>query len=265
MDEKSIGIFDSGLGGLTIFKQVRRLMPAENIIYFGDTAHVPYGSKSKETVTEYSVNIARFLEQKKVKLILIACNTASALALATVRRHVSVPVLGVIEPGAKKALATGSKKIIVLGTESTVKSKAYPKTIKLKDKGAVVQQFACPLFVPLIEEGLTEDPITDLAIKKYIRPLKDLKPEAVILGCTHYPVIKNKISEFLGSKVILVDSAEAIAAEARDLLVKKKMLKTKGKAKVQVFASDSPERFSKLAANIIGGKLPKVKVSKFYI
>lgn len=265
-DEKSIGIFDSGLGGLTILKQVRRLMPKENLIYFGDTAHVPYGSKSKETVTEYSLNIARFLESKKVKLILVACNTASALALPTLRRHIKVPVLGVISPGARRAAAaTKNKAIVVLGTEATVKSKEYPKHIKRIDKAISVNQFACPLFVPVIEEGLLQDKITELVIQKYLAPLKDIHADTVILGCTHYPVIKQNIAAVLGQNVTLVDSAEEIAKEARALLERKKMLKTKGTGKIAIYASDSPERFSKLAVNIIGGKKPKVKESRFYI
>lgn len=266
LDEKSIGIFDSGLGGLTILKQVRRLMPRENLIYFGDTAHVPYGSKSKETVTEYSLNIAKFLESKNVKLILVACNTASALALPTIRRHIKVPVLGVISPGAKCAVkASKNKNIVVLGTEALVKSKEYPKNIKKLDRKITVSQYACPLFVPVIEEGIVEDKITELIISKYLAPLKKLNADTVILGCTHYPVIKKHISRVLGSGVILVDSAEEIAKEAKELLTERLLLRRKGKGSVQIYASDSPERFSKLAVNIIGGKKPKVKESRFYI
>ncbi len=265
-DEKAIGIFDSGLGGLTILKAVRKLMPKEDIIYFGDTAHVPYGSKSKETVTEYSLNVAKFLESKKVKLILVACNTASALALPTLKRHIKVPVLGVITPGAACAVnTTKNKNIAVLGTEATVKSKAYIKNIKKADKSISVTQYACPLFVPIIEEGLALSDISRLAIKKYLTPLKGGKADTVILGCTHYPVIKNEIAEFLGKKIMLVDSAEEIAKRAKDLLERKRILKTKGKGKTQIYASDLPERFSRLAINIIGGKRLKVKESRFYI
>lgn len=266
LDEKAIGIFDSGLGGLTILKAVRKLMPNENIIYFGDTAHVPYGSKSKETVTEYSLNIAKFLESKKVKLILVACNTASALALPTLRRHIKVPVLGVIAPGAAcAAQTTQNKNIVIIGTEATVKSKEYPKQLKRLDKKVQTTQYACPLFVPLIEEGLAGSDIAKLTIKKYLAPVKESKADTVILGCTHYPVIKNDISDFLGHKVMLVDSAEEIAKRAKDLLLKKKLLKMKRKGKTQIYASDLPERFSKLALNIIGGKRLKVKESRFYI
>lgn len=265
-EEKSIGIFDSGLGGLTILRAVHKLLPKENLIYFGDTAHVPYGSKSKETVTEYSLNIAKFLESKNVKLILVACNTASALALPVLKRHIKVPVLGVIEPGAAcAAAASKNKNIIVLGTEATIKSKEYIKQIKRKDKKITITQCACPLFVPIIEEGLAQSDICTLAIKKYLTPLKEHKADTVILGCTHYPVIKKEIGNFLGKKVVLVDSAEEIAKRAQALLAKNKLLKTKNKGKIQIYASDSPQRFSRLALNIIGGKKLKVKESRFYI
>jgi len=262
-DERAIGIFDSGLGGLTIFKQVRAMLPRENIIYFGDSAHVPYGSKSKETVAGYSVNIAKFLESKKVKLILIACNTASALALADVKNSVNVPVLGVISPGAKcAAAASKNKKVAVIATESTVKSGAYPAHIKKLDKKINTAQYACPLFVPVIEEGLLEGPITDLIIKKYLTPVKAAGADTVILGCTHYPVIKKSIAKHFGRGVRLVDSAEEITKEAKALLTQKNMLKTKGKAQVQIYASDSPLRFAKLARRITGGRAPKVKEVK---
>ena len=262
-DDRAIGIFDSGLGGLTILKQVRRLLPKENIIYFGDSAHVPYGSKSKETVTGYSLDIARFLESKNVKLILIACNTASALALEAVQKQAKVPVLGVIAPGAKRAAAASkNKKVAVLGTESTVKSNAYPLHIGKLDKNIKTAQYACPLFVPLIEEGLLDGPITALVVKRYLEPVKKYGADTIILGCTHYPVIKKNIAKLFGPGVKLVDSAEEIAKEAKALLAQKNLLKTKGKAKVQIYASDSPLRFTRLGARITGAKLPKVKEVK---
>ncbi|MDR0645808.1 MAG: glutamate racemase [Elusimicrobiota bacterium] len=265
-DDRAIGIFDSGLGGLTILKEVRKILPKENIIYFGDTAHVPYGSKSKETVTTYSLDIASFLESKKVKMILIACNTASALSLEAVKKHIKVPVLGVITPGAKRAAAASkNKKILVLGTESTVKSQAYPKHIKQIDKTVDTAQRACPLFVPIIEEGLLEGNITDAAIRHYLEPAKIFKADTVILGCTHYPVIKKRIARIFGKNVTLVDSAQEIAKETKSLLTKNACLKTSGKAKVHIYASDSPDRFAKLSARIIGGKIPKVRIKKLNI
>ncbi|MDR1684782.1 MAG: glutamate racemase [Elusimicrobiota bacterium] len=256
----AIGIFDSGLGGLTILRSVRSLLPKENIIYFGDTARVPYGSKSKETVTSYSLQIAEFLQSRKVKLILIACNTASALALEAVRAASSAPVLGVIAPGAKcAAAASKNKKVAVLATEATVKSKAYPKHLARADKKIKTAQYACPLFVPIIEEGLLDDKLTALVIERYLKPVKKLKADTIILGCTHYPVIKDAIAKTLGGKVQLVDSAEEIAKEAKELLAKNNLLKKTGPGKTQMFVSDDPKRFAAMAVNIIGGKKPKVK------
>jgi glutamate racemase len=263
MNNKPIGIFDSGLGGLTILKQVRKLLPKENIIYFGDTAHVPYGSKSKETVTEYSVNIAKFLEQKGVKFILIACNTASSLALPAVKKCVKIPVLGVIEPGAKAAVKrTKNNKVLLLGTQSTIRSKAYAKTLKKLNKKIAVLEKACPLFVPLIEEGLQDDVLTDLTIKKYLASFKKSGVDAVILGCTHYPLIKDKIGGFFGKNAAIVDSSQEVARETRRLLENKNCLKTNGKGKVQIYLSDKTDKFAKLAQNIMGVKLPEAKVKK---
>jgi len=261
--QNSIGIFDSGLGGLTILKEVRKVMPRENIIYFGDSAHVPYGSKSKETVSQFSLDIAKFLESKKVKLILVACNTASALALDTLQKHISVPILGVITPGAKAAIQANNKNIFVIGTRATITSKAYEKEIKKLDKKTSVKQIACPLFVPLIEEGLAYDKITKLTIEKYLAEVKKFGSCTLILGCTHYPVLKNNIAKFL-PKAVLVDSAKEITKEAKKLLEKENLLNKTGKGKLELFVSDSPENFSKQAKTILGFNL-KAKEIRFYI
>ena len=261
--QNSIGIFDSGLGGLTILKEVRKVMPKENIIYFGDSAHVPYGSKSKETVCQFSLDIAKFLESKKVKLILVACNTASALALSTLQKHISVPILGVITPGARAATKEKNKNIFVIGTSATVKSGAYEQEIKKINKQTKVKQLACPLFVPLIEEGLASDKITKLAIEKYLKSVKTVGSCTLILGCTHYPVIKNHIAKFL-PKAILVDSAKEITKEAKILLEKENLLNKTGKGKIELFVSDSPKNFTELAKKILGLNL-KAKEIRFYI
>ena len=261
--QNSIGIFDSGLGGLTILKEIRKAMPRENIIYFGDSAHVPYGSKSKETVTQFSLDIAKFLESKKVKLILVACNTASALALNTLQRHISVPILGVITPGAKAATQTKNKNIFVIGTRATIKSEAYAKEIKKLNSKASVKQIACPLFVPLIEEGLADDKITKLTIEKYLSEVKKFGSCTLILGCTHYPVIKKNIANFL-PKAVLVDSAKEITKEAKFLLEKENLLNKTGKGKIELFVSDSPKNFTELAKRFLGFNL-KAKEIRFYI
>lgn len=262
-NNKKIGIFDSGLGGLTILKQVHKLMPRENIVYFGDTAHVPYGSKSKETVQQYSLNIAKFLESKNIKILVIACNSASALAIDVVKKHSKVPVIGVIEPGAYYAnQKTKNKKIAVIATEATIKSDAYKKALHKLDKTLKVTQTASPLFVPLIEEGMVDDKITKLVAEKYLAKVKKQKPDTIILGCTHYPVIKNLISKVVGKNIYLIDSAESVAKKVKQYLQKENILKKTGKGKIEVFASDSPERFKKLSKFAFGKPLKQVKLKK---
>ncbi|MBT3393236.1 MAG: glutamate racemase [Elusimicrobiaceae bacterium] len=262
-NNKPIGIFDSGLGGLTILKQVHKLMPKENLIYFGDTAHVPYGSKSKQTVQEYSLNIAKFLESKNIKMLVIACNSASALAINTVKKHSKVPVIGVIEPGAFYAnQKTKNKRVAVIATEATIKSDAYKKALKRLDKGLKISQTPSPLFVPLIEEGLISDKITHMVAEKYLAKVKKNKPDTIILGCTHYPVIKKLISKVVGKNIYLIDSAESVAKKVKQYLSNKDMLKKTGAGKMEVFASDSPERFKKLSKFAFGSPLKTVKLKK---
>ena len=262
--DNAIGIFDSGLGGLTVLKEVRRALPRENIIYFGDTAHVPYGSKSAETVTAYSLEIARFLCEKKIKLLIVACNTASALALETLRKEIKVPVIGVIEPGAKRAVTVSSGgRIGVIGTEATVRSGAYSKAIKALKKDARVVSLACPLFVPLVEEGWWRHRVTKMIAAEYLDTLKPEYLDTLILGCTHYPVIKDVLSALAGPHVALIDSAQAVAAEAKELLVARGGQRKSGRGVTHIYASDDAARFKRLAANILGSKLPEVELKRF--
>ncbi|MBN1622375.1 MAG: glutamate racemase [Endomicrobiales bacterium] len=257
MKDMPIGIFDSGLGGLTVMSQIMKLMPCEDIIYFGDTARVPYGSKSQESIIKYSMQIASFLLEKKVKIIVVACNTASALALPSLRKKLSVPVIGVIEPGAKYAVnATRNGRIGIIGTEGTINSSSYVKEIKRIDikKKAFTQ--ACPLFVPLVEEGWLSHPITYLIIEEYLKALTKKNIDTLILGCTHYPLIKKAIQKKVGKKTELVDSASATAGEVLKIL-KKDGLKSERqrKARYQFFVSDSPKKFQHVGQRFLG-KLP---------
>lgn len=262
MNNAPIGIFDSGLGGLTILKALRRTLPHEKLIYFGDTANVPYGSKSKQTVTQFSLDIARFLEQKGVKLIIVACNTASALALNTLKKQISVPVLGVIEPGAAKAAATTRNgRIAVLGTEATVKSGAYRQQILQKYPQAHVLQVPCPLFVPLVEEGWAKKPLSELAAREYLKPVLKNGADTVILGCTHYPVLKPVIARVLGKEARLVDSADTLAQEVKQFLSSRQQ-QAGGKGSLAIYASDAPERFKRLAKHILGTQLSTVRLKK---
>ena len=196
-----VGVFDSGVGGLTVAREIMRNLPNEDIVYFGDTARVPYGSKSKDNIIRYSRQIIHFLQTKGVKAIVIACNTASALALETVKEEFDIPIIGVVEPGARAALAvTETKKIGVIGTEATVRSAMYEKIIQGTRPDVTVLAKACPLFVPLVEEGFKKHHVTDEIIDFYLSSLKESDIDALILGCTHYPLLRSKIREYVGEK-----------------------------------------------------------------
>ena len=263
MKKQPIGIFDSGLGGLTILNALRKELPQEDLLYFGDTANVPYGSKSKTAVTKFSLAIARFLESQGVKLIIVACNTASAQALSELRKQISVPVMGVIEPGAEKAIrTTHNHRIAVLGTEGTVKSNAYVKALLKRAPHARVFQQACPLFVPLVEEHWGGKPAAELIAKDYLASVQKSGADTVILGCTHYPVLKPVISKILGKKVILVDSADTLAKAAQQFLTEKGQLATTGKGRVQIYVSDDPTRFKRLAGYLLAGEIGTVRLKK---
>lgn len=263
MNTRAIGIFDSGLGGLTILKTLSKALPREKLIYFGDTVNVPYGSKSKAAVTRFSLDIARFLEKQQVKLIIVACNTASALALAELQKKISVPVVGVIEPGALKAAqCTKNGKVAVIATEATVQSKAYPRALKRFDKRIRSYQRACPVFVPLIEEGWIHPKAGELVINDYLDGVLKNGSDTVILGCTHYPVIKKLIAKKLGKNVKLVDSSEVLAEEVKTRLSQTDQLNPKGRGALKIYASDAPARFKRLAKNILGRELGRVYLKK---
>ena len=262
--ERPIGIFDSGLGGLTVFKAVRRLMPCENIIYFGDTARVPYGSKSKESVISFSKEITALLSARGVKLIIVACNTASSLALDEARKVSKVPVIGVIEPGARAAVAaTANNSILVAGTTATVSSGAYRRTLKQIRPGVKVYEKACPLFVPLVEEGWCSKKLAEMVVSEYLTPLKKKGFDTVILGCTHYPLLKKVIARVLGGGVKIVDSAAVAASEAMNNLASRKLLNVSGSGRARFIASEAPEKFKTLALRLLGIKTGRVEVHRF--
>ncbi len=264
MKKQPIGIFDSGLGGLTILKALREQLPHEDFIYFGDTANVPYGSKSKQTVTRFSAAIAHFLETQHVKLIVIACNTASALALNELRKQCHTPVLGVIEPGALAAVAaTKNHKIAVLGTEATVRSKAYAKAVLKKMPAAQIVQQACPLFVPLVEENYTRTEAARLIANDYLACVKHAHADTLILGCTHYPILKPMLAKLLGKNVCLVDPAQTTALAVEKFLGSSK--EQKGKGRLTVYASDDPARFKRLASCLLGTPIKTVHLKKLNV
>ncbi len=251
--DAAIGIFDSGVGGLTVAREIMRLLPNEDIVYFGDTARVPYGSKSKETIIRYSEQIIRFLQTKNVKLIVIACNTASALALETVSKVVDIPVIGVVVPGARAAVeATGSKKVGVVATEATINSEIYTKVIQQDKPEIQVQGKACPLFVPIVEEGFAKHKIAEDVIDYYLSDMKESGVDTLILGCTHYPLLRTKIREYLGDSIHLVNPAYETALDVKRVLERDDIRNERvdGEAKHSFYVSDLADKF-KLFANTI--------------
>ncbi len=215
-----IGIFDSGVGGLTVYRALHERLPAERYVYLGDTARVPYGTKSLSTVEHYAIENARFLEERGIKLLVVACNTASALALPAIRRSVGVPVVGMIGPGARAAVREGGAagRVGVIATESTVKSGAYREAIRKLAPAAEVFERACPLFVALAEEGWAETEVARMVAEEYLGELRESRPGALVLGCTHYPILRRVIQEAVGSEVRLIDSGEAAAEAVEDLI-----------------------------------------------
>jgi len=259
--DKPIGIFDSGIGGLTVVKEVIKLLPYENIVYFGDTARVPYGIKSKETIIKFSLENTLFLLQKDVKMIVVACNTSSSLALPIIRKHFKIPILGVIMPGAKEAVyATKNGKIGVIGTRATINSRAYEEEIKKLEGGIKVYSQSCPMFVPIVEEGWMNDGIASKIAEKYLLPLKAEGIDTLILGCTHYPLLKRKIQKIVGSGVTLIDSAQQVAVEVKQVLSQEGLLNNSlHKPSREYFVSDEVAIFKNVAKMFLGSELKEVR------
>jgi len=260
-----IGIFDSGVGGLTVAREIMRQIPNERLVYFGDTARVPYGNKSKETITKYSKQIIRFLKTQNVKAIVVACNTASAYALDEIEKELDIPIIGVVKPGAKVAAeATRNKKVGVIATAGTIQSRIYAEYIEGIDKEIRVIGKACPLFVPLVEEGLLEDPVTDEIATRYLNELKDLDIDTLILGCTHYPLIRSTLGRIMGENVTLVNPAYETAVELRSLLEREGLLNPStnrlGTNQYQFFVSDGADKFKSFANSIIKYGILSAKV-----
>ena len=255
MDNRPIGVFDSGLGGLTGVRELRKRLPHEEIIYFGDTARVPYGSKSKETIIRFSRQIIRFLQSKGVKAIVIACNTASALALETVQPEFDIPILGVVKAGAKEAAkVTKNGKIGVIATESTIESQLYTKEIHSHKPNAQVLGKPCPLFVPLVEEGWLHDPVTDEVAARYLKELQDKQVDTLILGCTHYPLLRSTIRKIMGDGVCLVNPAYETALELGRLLEEKGLAgegTEKNEFPYRFYVSDLADEFKAFANSIL--------------
>lgn len=254
-NDAPIGVFDSGVGGLTVVKELIRRMPQESILYFGDTARVPYGPKSAETVQRYSREATAYLMSRGVKAVVIACNTATALAYEELRGWLRVPVVGVVEPGARAAAqATRTGRIGVIGTAGTIRSGAYDYAVRTLLPDARVYAQPCPLFVPIVEEGWSTHEVARLAAQEYLAPLRDVDIDVLILGCTHYPLLRPLIAETMGSRVSLVDSAEETAVEVEGVLAQAGILRPASDAAGQIsfVASDSPLRFREVGRRFLG-------------
>ena len=259
---RPIGIFDSGVGGLTVVKRIEELLPHEEIIYFGDTARVPYGTKSKETVTRFSVENVEFLMGFNVKMIIVACNTASSLSLEFLKRCFKVPLIGVIEPGAKSAVdSTRNNRIGVIGTRATISSGAYEKAIKKLNSNISLYIQTCPLFVPLVEEGWLDEDVTGDVARVYLAPLKKRQIDTLILGCTHYPLLSYAIRKVMGKSMLFIDSAKEVAKEAKGILAACGLLNgTRQRRNTKFFVSDEPDSFIRMGKRFLKRRITAKKM-----
>ncbi len=263
MKNLSIGMFDSGIGGLTVLKEVRRLLPAEHIVYLGDTARVPYGSKSPHTVTKYALESALFLLTKGIKALVIACNTSAALSLGTLKKKLTIPVLGVIDPGAREAISHTKKgKVGVIGTRATIRSMAYEKAIQRLNPAAVVVSKSCPLFVPIVEEGLEHDQVAKIMAERYLGDFRESGIDVLVMGCTHYPILEDVIRDEMGSGVSIVHTGRETARALKDTLEKGDILNTAGKGGCEYYVTDSPDLFKEIGGRFLGEPLRNVTFLK---
>ncbi|HPP06997.1 MAG TPA: glutamate racemase [Syntrophorhabdaceae bacterium] len=263
MKNLSIGMFDSGVGGLTVLKEVKAILPKENILYLGDTARVPYGNRSPQTIIRYATECALFLLTKGIKLLIIACNTSSAIALKVLSKKLPIPVLGVIEPAAKTAvMTTKTKKIGIIGTKATIKSMAYEKSIKEIDAEIDVISKPCPLFVPIVEEGLEKDEVALIMAEKYLNGFRASGIDTLIMGCTHYPVLEDVIKKAVGGHINVINTGKETAKEVEMCLREKDLLKTKGTGACKYYVTDGPDAFKEIGGRFLGYNISPVKYIK---
>lgn len=263
----SLGVFDSGLGGLTVVRAILHALPLEEMVYFGDTARLPYGNKSATTVTRLSLEALRFLEHFGIKALVVACNSASAVALEALEREASVPVLGVVNAGARRAItATRNGRVGVIGTRATIESECYPRALRAAqaahapDSGVRLEVFSahCPLFVPFVEEGWIDHPVTRSVAGEYLAPLRDQGVDTLILGCTHYPLLDGVIASIMGEDVVLIDSGEAVAVDLEAVLTERGILSVTDVPNHRFFVSDQPERFHEEGRRFLGEAVGEV-------
>ncbi|RMF97409.1 MAG: glutamate racemase [Candidatus Schekmanbacteria bacterium] len=266
MNKGSIGIFDSGIGGLSVFREIASKLPKEDIIYLGDTARVPYGTKSEETVKRYALQNVKFLIDKKIKILVVACNTASAYAIEAIQSEFEIPVTGVIKPGVEAAYRISKKrKIGVIGTKATISSGAYERELKKLMPECEIYTTTCPLFVALAEEAMFDNEITTLTVKHYLEDLKRSGIDTLILGCTHYPFLKKAIGRFMGEDVQLIDSSIETAAVVKKILLDNSLMNSENsEGKYEIFVTDDSSHFRKTAEifldNYANGKLHRIDI-----
>ncbi len=259
--DRPIGVFDSGIGGLTVMHALMERLPHEPLIYFGDTARVPYGPKSSETVTRFSIENVDLLTRYDVKAVVVACNTATARALPALRERFALPIVGVVGPGARAgAAATRSGRVGVIGTVGTIASGAYERALEAVRLDLHVVSRACPLFVPLAEEGMVDHAATRLVAEEYLAPFRDDAIDTLILGCTHYPLLKGVIADVMGPEVTLIDSAEETARETAELLAAKDLARADGAPGHRWLVSDLPDQFLRVGKRFLGGRIGSVEV-----
>lgn len=257
-----IGLFDSGSGGLTVMREVAKRLPSENLLYYADTARIPYGGKSRDTIIRFSIENSIFLLEQSIKLLVVACNTATALALDKLKHLFKIPVIGVIEPGAEKACqVTRNGKVAVLGTKGTIASKAYETAILARSPQMEVISVACPLFVPLVEERFIDHPAAKMIVKEYLAPLKKEKVDTILLGCTHYPLLQKLIEEEMEGQVEIVDSATTCAEKVDHILCELRLENPQKAGQYHYYVSDDPLKFQQLGEEILGRKIEHVTLA----
>lgn len=268
MDNRPIGVFDSGIGGLTVLKELMKCLPSESFVYFGDTARVPYGTRSRDTIIKYTFQCVRFLLSKDVKAVVIACNTASAAALSSLKHEFDLPVTGVIEPGAAAAVRNNlNGRIGIIGTCATVNSGAYAEAIWSIDRCRKIVSNPCPLFVPIVEEGWANTKVADMIAREYLKPMIEQDVDTIVMGCTHYPLLKNVISKILGQDVVLVDPACETAKVFKEILAEKYMEKEgDGSPAFRYYVSDDPQKFVRIGEAFLEkniDNIEKVDIDKY--
>ncbi len=257
-----IGILDSGFGGLTVMRALRTQLPHENILYFGDTARLPYGGKSAETITRYATECTSFLIQQGVKALVVACHSACSAAFDTLHQHFSIPIIGIVDEGVEEVVRLGEpKQVAIIGTRATISSGVYQHALQMSLPHAQIYALACPLFVPLVEEGYIEHEITALTVREYLRPLRDKNLDAILLGCTHYPLLETLIQKELGTQVRVIDPAASCAQKTQRVLAEKAMLNPNTTPpNYNFFVSDDPEKFRLLGPNYLNHPIEEVKL-----